>query len=111
MVIITNANGDVVKNIPENIYQGSNNANSIVVLAPFASSSQLTIAYRLPDGVLTEPALMTPYEDVPSEYDLSGWYINLDEAITEKYGNVDFQVRATTNSGTVVASFVINLTV
>lgn len=111
MVIITNANGDVVKNIPENIYQGSNNANSIVVLAPFASSSQLTIAYRLPDGVLTEPALMTPYEDVPSEYDLSGWSINLDEAITEKYGNVDFQVRATTNSGTVVASFGFNFTV
>lgn len=105
MVIITDANGNIVKSIPENVYQGSNNANTIVLLAPFVENSQVQIAFRLPNGILTEPHLMTPYEDMPAEYSqYNGWTYGIDATLTELYGTVDLQFRVVT-TGQTIASF------
>lgn len=104
MVIITDANGNIQSpTIPENVYQGSNLANNITFLSPLPQSSECIIAFRLPNGVLTEPIRMTPYTDVPSQYELNAWVCNLDETITALYGQVSFQIKVY-SSGKVVAS-------
>ena len=112
MVIITDALGNVVKSIPENIYQGSNNANSIVLIAPFASNSQVEIAFKTPDGQLHEPQLMTAYKDLPQAYtQFNGWIIKLEQAITQLYGQVQMQFRARMSDEQVIASFACSFTV
>lgn len=112
MVIITDALGNVVKSIPENIYQGSNNANSIVLIAPFASNSQVEIAFKTPDGQLHEPQLMTAYKDLPQAYSqFNGWIITIGQALTQLYGQVQMQFRARMSDEQVIASFACSFTV
>ena len=104
MVIITDANGNIqAPTIPENVYQGSNLANSITFLSPLPQSSECIIAFRLPNGLLTEPVRMTPYTAVPSQYNLNAWVCDIDETITALYGQVSFQIKVY-SSGKVVAS-------
>lgn len=94
MVIITDANGNIqAPTIPENVYQGSNLANEIVFLAPLPQSNQCSITFRLPNGTVTEQQFMTPYTDVPSQYDLSAWVFKINKDITALYGQVSFQIR------------------
>ena len=93
MVIITDGNGNIQSpNIPDNVYQGSNLANEIVFLAPLPQSNQAAINFKLPNGLLTKQFYMTPYTDVPSEYNLSAWRFVLPIDITQYYGQVDFQI-------------------
>lgn len=93
MVIITDANGNIQSpTIPENVYQGSNFANDIVFLAPLPQSNVATITFRLPNGQLLEEQPMTPYTDVPSEYNLSAWRFVLNDEVTQYYGQVTFQI-------------------
>ena len=104
MVIITDASGNIqAPTIPENVYQGSNEANSITFLSPLPQSSECVIAFRLPNGVLTEPTRMSPYTSVPSEYNLNAWVCSLDETITALYGQVSFQIKVYNSSGKIVA--------
>ena len=94
MVIITDAKGNIqAPTIPETVYQGSNLANEIVFLCPLPQSNTVAITFRLPSGDLTEAHIMTPYSDVPSEYNLSGWVYSLTSEITALYGQVQFQIR------------------
>lgn len=102
MVIITDAHGNIQSpTITENVYQGSNLANEIVFLAPLPQSNSVSISFRKPNGVLTEPHLMTPYTDVPSEYNLSGWVYSLPSDITELYGQVTFQIKVYNTTQTI----------
>ena len=50
MILSFNANGDIQTLVPERIYQGSNNANTISVVAPFPTTTTMQIKFRLPDG-------------------------------------------------------------
>ena len=62
MVIITDANGNIQSpTIPDNVYQGSNQANEIVFLAPLPQSNVVTITFKLPNGDKIEEQPMTPY--------------------------------------------------
>lgn len=94
MVIITDGNGNIQSpTIPDNVYQGSNLANEIVFLAPLPQTNQAAINFKLPNGLLTKQFYMTPYTDVPSEYNLSAWRFVLPIDITQYYGQVDFQIQ------------------
>ena len=105
MIIITDANGNLqAPTIPENIYQGSNKANSIVFLSPLAQSNTATIMFRLPSGLLTPEYLMTLYDDVPSQYNLNAWVRDIDSDITALYGTVTYQIKLTNANGTIVTS-------
>lgn len=105
MVIITDANGNIqAPTIPENVYQGSNLANEIVFLAPLSQSNSVVITFRKPNGVLVEELPMTPYTSVPSEYNLSAWRYVLEDAITDLYGQVSFQIKVRNGQGTTITS-------
>lgn len=97
MVIVTDANGNLVKSIPERIYQGSNNANSIVFMCPLATTAVTTISFVLGDGEVTEPFVMTPYDDVGDDTSgLGAWSFDIPRQITQYYGTVQYQINVYT---------------
>ena len=100
MIIITDSQGNIqTPTITENVYQGSNNANNIVFLAPLPKSNMASITFRLPNGDVTERYFMTPYQDIPSQYELNGWIIQINKVVTQYYGEVEFQIDVTNATG------------
>lgn len=96
MIILTNAQGDVLNAIPDKVYQGSNLANQIVIVSPWSANLQVTIAYKLPNGDFTEPKLMTAFatNPLPENLQANAWSIDIDEPVTENFGVVEFQFKA-----------------
>lgn len=90
MVIVLDANGNVMQCTPEKIHQGSNKANTIVVLSPLTAGLSATIAYKLPNGTWSYPVLMTPTKQDNEE--LNAWTVDIDRSLTDYYGTVDLQV-------------------
>ena len=102
MVIVTDANGNLINNIPERVYQGSNNANSIVFMCPL-KQAEADISFVLGDGTITEPYYMTKFDDLGDiQGELGAWTVNLDKYITQFYGTVRYQIRVYTGNGQIV---------
>ena len=57
MVFFTNAQDTVIAAIHEPLYQGSSRANTLTLVAPYPPESVVTVAFRLPNGILTTPQL------------------------------------------------------
>lgn len=64
MIFISDSAGNITCSLPENVYQGSNRANEIVLLAPFPKTAVVTVGFRLPNGALTTPDIA----DASDEY-------------------------------------------
>lgn len=64
MIFISDSAGNITCSLPENVYQGSNRANEIVLLAPFPKTAIVTVGFRLPNGALTTPDIA----DASDEY-------------------------------------------
>lgn len=92
MLTYIDASGNLVKTVPEKIYQGSNLANTIYLVGAYPQASVVTIAFKLPQtGHYTEPYIMLN-ANIPTEIGLNAWSFDLPVAITEYYGKVEFQV-------------------
>lgn len=103
MLIIWNSDGTITKVLPDRVYQGSNEAANLYCVAPFAPNVQITVAFRLADGTITEPSLMTP--STSNEGETSNiWFISIEDYITNYYGVVDFQFSAISNGKRVNSS-------
>ena len=97
MIFFVANDGTIIKSLPSPVYQGAANSNTIYLIAPFATNMQVTVAFQLPNGVWTEPALMTPQnslsgimnEKTGKEY--AGWTYALPNEITRYYGTVTAQ--------------------
>lgn len=98
MVFIFDAKGNLCNSIPENVYEGSNEANTIVVVAPWTSGTQVYMSYQLPNSLYSEPVLMTEFDTSPLPEDLkaNAWSIDIDDVITQSSGRVNFQFFAVT---------------
>lgn len=98
MVFIFDANGNLCNSIPENVYEGSNEANTIVVVAPWTSGTQVYMSYQLPNSLYSEPVLLTEFDTSPLPEDLkaNAWSIDIDDVITQSSGRVNFQFFAVT---------------
>ena len=109
MIFIINNEGTTTSAIYENVYQGSNNANRIVLLAPFASTSQVTVSFKLPNGQVSEPYVMSLLKgfdqavlDILAEgKSLNAWHISIDSVITQYAGIVGVQFALYTGNETV----------
>ncbi len=96
MIFFADKNGDVVKVMPGSAHQGSANADEICLFAPFPKNIRVTAAFRLPDGSVTEPALMQSVGAVWAAGEeagdpLAGWTYVLPACVAEKYGSVAVQ--------------------
>ena len=98
MVFIFDAKGNLCNSIPENVYEGSSEANTIVVVAPWTSGTQVYMSYQLPNSLYSEPVLLTEFDTSPLPEDLkaNAWSIDIDDVITQSSGRVNFQFFAVT---------------
>lgn len=53
MIFFYTATGDLIKQVPEKVYQGSNKANRIWFVCPTGATNVVNVAFKLPDGQYT----------------------------------------------------------
>lgn len=117
MDFFVDGGGNILRVTPENVYQGSANAQTIRFIGAFPANATVTIAYTLPTGDNTSPLPMTSSgqlsgiedEDTGAVYCV--WEIPLgvkynsegqavpDYNITAHYGTVGVQFTVTQNNG------------
>lgn len=64
MIFFCDSGGNIFNVIPSRIYQGSAGANTIRFVGQFPSSSQVLVAYKLPNGVYTQPKYMAHVDEL-----------------------------------------------
>ena len=107
MIFFFNANGDLLNSVLENVYQGSNNANTIYLVAPFPESCSVTVRYQLPDGTITGDFLLTKVEKALSQVQLEDgtalnlWATKIDRVATALSGVVTAQFDIVSSTQTV----------
>lgn len=97
MVFFVNNSGVITNSFPEQVFEGSANANSFYVVAPFANNLTATVAFTLPNGIVTQPYGLTATGEISGFTDGSGntyygWSMELPNAVTTYYGKVIAQV-------------------
>ena len=58
MIFFYTATGDLIKQVPEKVYQGSNKANRIWFVCPTGATNVVNVAFKLPDGHYTPKIAM-----------------------------------------------------
>lgn len=104
MIFYFNGNGDLLKSSPENVYQGSNKANTIYVVAPFLPSAQLSVRFTLPNGEHypeTNAVYLTPNGKIDTNKDFSMWTTSITNNVTAYSGTVTAQFFVNTGNETV----------
>lgn len=110
MIFFVANDGTVMESVPSPVYQGSANANDIYLVAPFASNLQATVAFKLPNGVLTEQYAMTLFGELEGVINKQtgkpylGWQFSMPNEITRYYGVVTAQFFFYAADSTVVIS-------
>ena len=113
MIFFFNAQGDTINFVPENVHQGSNNANKIYVVAPLSEANQVLAYFTLPNGKVVQPVYgstingLTNLDNLQIEgKSYSVWVCNLSDIITSVAGTVQVQFafingsqKTTTQSG------------
>lgn len=95
MVFFVNNSGVITNSFPEQVFEGSANANSFYVVAPFANNLTATVAFTLPNGIVTQPYGLTATGEISGFTDGNtyyGWSMELPNAVTTYYGTVVAQV-------------------
>lgn len=106
MIITLSADGSLFTTVPENINQGSNNANTIAVVSTTARTNNLMIAFKLPQtNVYTKPVLMTLAENIDEQTGFNVWTYTLDAVITQNYGECGFQIQVVTPTETLASNY------
>lgn len=97
MIINVLANGDIKNIKPENIYQGSNDANTLYLFAPFGANVNALINFELPQTHEIKGEFMF---DAPTQIssDLNMWTLKVNKVLTQYYGDVKYQIRFVSNS-------------
>lgn len=94
MQFFIDSQGTVVNLISSPVYQGSTNACELVLVAPFSASNIIEADFRLPNGITTEPYIMTVQGQMQIEGRIYNvWRVLLDGVVTEYAGKVTVQFR------------------
>ncbi len=104
MIFYFNGNGDLLKSSPENVYQGSNKANTIYLVAPFLPSAQVSVRFTLPNGEHypeTNAVYLTPNGKIDTDKDFSMWITSITNNVTAYSGTVTAQFFVNTGNETV----------
>ena len=100
MIINVLANGDVRNILPENIYQGSNYANTIFLIAPFSANISAVVSFEIPQtGEITKEFPFEQPTEINSELNI--WKLNVNRVLTQYFGEVKYQIRFINDSQTI----------
>ena len=98
MNFYVNSQGQIIRVDPEDVFQGSVNANTINFIGAFPSTCPVTVAFRLPTGEWTTPASMGMHADLtlpgvqqPDRTQFNIWRYAIPGTVTENYGTVNLQ--------------------
>ncbi len=97
MIFFAGNDGSIISSFPSPVYQGGANANTVYLVAPFASNAEVTVAFKLPNGVYTARTPMTKTGEIEGAINkrtgkpYSGWQYSLPNEITAYYGTVTAQ--------------------
>lgn len=97
MIFFAGNDGSIISSFPSPVYQGGANANTVYLVAPFASNSEVTVAFKLPNGGYTARKVMTPVKEIQGVINAetgspySGWQFSMPNEITAYYGTVTAQ--------------------
>ncbi len=116
LIFFVSSDGSAEKIVRTPVHQGSADANTVYLIAPFDAGAQVSCLLRLPDGAQTEPVLMQGEECVPGVYDergraFSGWSCTLPANACAHFGRVAVQFRIYRADGTVLATAASSFTV
>lgn len=110
MLYIANAEGRIVRAFSaQTVFQNSNLANEVILLAPFPNA-QASVAFNLPNGINTEPILAnkmagTELEGVLNEHgtNFGAWQVLLPQLVTAISGQVTVQFTLYLGTATLLA--------
>ena len=97
MIFFVANDGTIIKSGPSFVYQGSEDAGCVCVVAPFAANAECTAIFKLPNGELKSPLLLTAEGVVEGVINnASGkayalWKRDIPEPIARYYGEVQVQ--------------------
>lgn len=111
MIVFLKSDGTVAYQSDENINLGSNKANKLTVVAPFAPSSVVTAYITLPNGVTLDPVFLDNKGDaikvVEDGENLSVWETEIEACITRISGYLKIQLYIDTDGATLTSSLII----
>lgn len=103
MITLIKSDGTIVLTQPTRVYQGSS-ISEIILLGGVAQNLIPEIAFKLPQsGVYTAFDYMTS-ANIPTGEGISAWSYSIPLAVTQEYGQTDFQIRIKDTNGKVIAS-------
>lgn len=117
MIFFVGNDGTVINSVPSPVYQGSANANDVYLVAPFAANLSATVAFKLPNGVLTERYPMKLVNELAGIVNkqtgqtYNGWQFSMPNNITEYFGTVTAQFFFYSPQGALVATSSTSFTV
>jgi len=97
MIFFIANDGTVIKSVPSPVYQGSANSNDVIIVAPFAANLNVSVAFKLPNGVYTGRFPMTKLNELDGVINgrtgkpYSCWQFSMPNDITRYYGTVTAQ--------------------
>lgn len=106
MIFYYDNNNAIIKTIPEQVFQGAESANVIYFVSPKAATSAVTVAFRLPNGFVTQKYLMTNQGqlngiETPDGVMFNTWEFTLPANITAYAGTATAQFFISTPNGVV----------
>lgn len=102
MIIYFNSNGDITSLKPERVYQGSNDVDQFLIVAPFNTASTIELTFTLPNGQVLSPYILSGGAIFTNELNI--WSFLLKSDITRFAGQVRFGVRVLGANGKVLAT-------
>ena len=108
MIIFLDGQGSLVNKQYSPIYQGSNMANEIVVVAPIPKATQVLAYFTLPNKNVTKPRLVKAETSIIDKITLEDkeygiWSLKLDRAVTSYYGQASVQFYFISSSETLTS--------
>ena len=94
MIFFANSQGTIDSVISSPVYQGSNLASEIILVAPLSSDLQVTAKFILPNGITTTEQFMTAQSTQifdKNNNELNAWLMLLPFEITEFSGQITVQ--------------------
>lgn len=110
MIFFVGSNGTINKTVESTVYQGSDGANMIYLIAPFAENLSVTATFKLPNGLIAGPYAMSLFQELPEVINSDtgkpyyGCQLALDSAVTRYYGTVTAQFCYYTSNGKIRAT-------
>ena len=94
MNIYCSSDGTIFHVDTERIYQGSAGSNTVRFIGQFPSNAQVLVAYKLPNGVLKGPKILTPIAELEEINSTTGGIFSVWETVIgatpkiDAYGNI-----------------------